>query len=307
MGSSKSADENRSRLPSSYTGLPHANQTQQYNVMSSLKPTNDDSCCGQVTGATGIDVNTQHINKLKLCDFPKNILSGPDPGRPTTPDSCYYEPSTVEFSRLHQRNINLEEKSVQQQQLILELQAKNSNMEKRIYDQDSRIKEMRELMSEFEARNCQGVYIWKIPKYTQLRNRAIKGEASVLHSAGFYSDLYGYKICIRMNLNGVDTGQSTHLSVFVHFMQGQFDDLLEWPFRGKITLSILDQNEKVDDRQHITETLVSKPSLAAFQRPRSFRNHKGFGYIEFAPFSVISEHSSYLKNDTLTVKAVIVT
>jgi len=85
-------------------------------------------------------------------------------------------------------------------------------------------------------------------------------------------------------------------------MKGEYDDILEWPFRGRITLSILDQNDNYEKRRDIMETLEANPELAAFQRPTTSRNHKGFGYIEFASIPQI-ESSTYIKNDALFVKA----
>ncbi|CAE1267169.1 TRAF6 [Acanthosepion pharaonis] len=83
---------------------------------------------------------------------------------------------------------------------------------------------------------------------------------------------------------------------------GEWDDVLTWPFRGKIVLSVLDQNPVADQRQHAVETLVSKPMLAAFQRPTTHRNHKGFGYMEYVPLEVL-DNSTYVVNDTLILKA----
>ena len=124
------------------------------------------------------------------------------------------------------------------------------------------------------------------------------GTNTVLHSPGFYSSYHGYKMCVRVNLNGVESGHGTHLSVFVHLMRGDYDDMLEWPFTGKITLTIVDQSES---KQHLSETLEGNGNIAAFHRPATARNHKGFGYMEFAPLSVV-ENSAFTKNDIMILK-----
>ncbi len=41
-----------------------------------------------------------------------------------------------------------------------------------------------------------------------------------------YTHPQGYKICLRVDANG----SGTHVSVGVHFMRGEFDDSLKWPF-----------------------------------------------------------------------------
>ncbi|CAH1785557.1 unnamed protein product [Owenia fusiformis] len=212
------------------------------------------------------------------------------------------EVSMVEFATLKERNTYQDEKLQTQSQQIIELLAKNSSLEKVVLDQKKRLKELEYRVHDNDARSCNGVYVWKVNNYSHLRHEAQSGETTVIHSPGFYTSYYGYKLCVRMNLNGVDNAHGTHLSIFIHFMQGEYDFMLDWPFNGKITLSIMDQSEVCELRQNVTETLSSKSNLAAFQKPETIRNHKGFGYMEFAPLSLL-ENGRYIKNDTLVVKA----
>ncbi|XP_015777902.1 PREDICTED: TNF receptor-associated factor 6-like isoform X5 [Acropora digitifera] len=154
---------------------------------------------------------------------------------------------------------------------------------------------------EFEGRVCNGSYIWRIENYRQRRQDAINGVATALHSPAFYTSLYGYKLCLRINLNGVDSGVGRYIALFVHMMQGDYDSILEWPFTGRITLTILDQSEGTEFRQHISESLIAKPNLLAFQRPTAPRNYKGYGYVEFAPIEHIRD-PQYIKNNTMLVR-----
>ena len=124
---------------------------------------------------------------------------------------------------------------------------------------------------------------------------------TALYSPALYTSLFGYKLCLRINLNGVDSGVGKHLALFVHMMQGDYDTTLKWPFTGKITLSILDQSDASESSHHITETLVAKPNLLAFQRPTAPRNHKGYGYVEFAPIEQIRE-GKYVKHNRMLVR-----
>lgn len=52
--------------------------------------------------------------------------------------------------------------------------------------------------------------------------------------AAFYSSKYGYKMCLRLYLNGDGTGRGTHLSLFFVVMRGKCDALLKWPFGQKV-------------------------------------------------------------------------
>lgn len=52
----------------------------------------------------------------------------------------------------------------------------------------------------------------------------------MMYSPGFYTSPYGYKLCLRINLNGLENGDGTHVALFVHVMRGDYDEHLEWPF-----------------------------------------------------------------------------
>ncbi|XP_074605804.1 TNF receptor-associated factor 6-like [Acropora palmata] len=154
---------------------------------------------------------------------------------------------------------------------------------------------------EIEGRVCNGSYIWRIENYRQHRQDAISGIATAAHSPAIYTSLYGYKLCLRINLNGVASGVGRYIALFVHMMKGDYDGILEWPFTGRITLTILDQSEGTEVRQHISDTLIATPNLLAFQRPTAPRNYKGYGYVDFAPIEHIRE-PQYIKNNTMLVR-----
>ena len=165
-----------------------------------------------------------------------------------------------------------------------------------------RLQRMETKMLEYEGRVSSGTYIWRIENFRQCRQDAMNNVMTAIHSPPFYTSLYGYKMCMRINLNGVDSGLGRHVSLFVHMMQGDWDSILLWPFTGRITLSILDQTENSEFRRHISETLVAKPTLLAFQKPAAPRNHKGYGYVEFAQIDQLQE-PQYVKSNVMLIKA----
>ena len=104
-----------------------------------------------------------------------------------------------------------------------------------------------------------------------------------------------------MHLNGVDRGVGQHLALYLQIMQGDYDAILEWPFKLiKIELTIVDQSDATEFRRHISRSLEVNPYVA-FQRPSTTRNQQGHGYAEFAPIARISERQ-YVKNNTLLVR-----
>ena len=71
-----------------------------------------------------------------------------------------------------------------------------------------------------------------------------------------------------------------------------------------MTLKIVDQSDDdTQSRQHLVESLETKPGLAAFQRPTTTRNHRGFGFVEFAPLSVL-DNPRYVRDDRLIIHAI---
>ena len=145
------------------------------------------------------------------------------------------------------------------------------------------------------------MYLWKIENLAKCYQDAVSGASTVMYSPGFYTSPYGYKLCLRINLNGLENGDGTHVALFVHVMRGDYDEHLEWPFSKGFKLSIKDQSDVVESRHHITKRAVAEPELSAFQKPVSPFNIIGFGYPDFAPTEIINQ-PQYTKKNTLLVK-----
>ena len=75
-------------------------------------------------------------------------------------------------------------------------------------------------------------------RFCSLRGARALGLASLtlppVPPAAFYTSRYGYKMCLRIYLNGDGTGRGTHLSLFFVVMKGPNDALLRWPFNQKV-------------------------------------------------------------------------
>lgn len=154
---------------------------------------------------------------------------------------------------------------------------------------------LRSQVSLFESKCSNGVFYWRIKNFSTV--------SQVVHSPGFYTSFRGYKLCVRINVDRSETTGS--LSMFVHFMKDDNDDILTWPFSGRIIFSIIDQNHDSTQRKNITEPLVSDPKLEAFKKPTSTRNPKGFGFQDFVNISLLNTRM-YLKNDVLIVKITVI-
>ena len=80
-------------------------------------------------------------------------------------------------------------------------------------------------------------------------------------------------------------------------MRGDFDAILSWPFKQKVTFTLIDQ-EKNNDYQD-----AFRPNIedASWRRPRSTRN-VGSGIPQFILHENLSS-GGYIRNDTMFLRA----
>ena len=81
------------------------------------------------------------------------------------------------------------------------------------------------------------------------------------YSPPFHSHQKGYKFCLVVFPNGSQRGQEIHLSLCVTMMRGEHDDNVPWPFRGHVTVMMLNQKENCNHiikEQAITQELADK-------------------------------------------------
>uniref|UniRef100_A0A8B9IZ15 TNF receptor-associated factor n=1 Tax=Amazona collaria TaxID=241587 RepID=A0A8B9IZ15_9PSIT len=122
------------------------------------------------------------------------------------------------------------------QKKIETLSNKVRQLERSIGLKDLAMAEMEEKIRSMEASTYDGVFIWKITEFARKRQEAITGCSPAIFSPAFYTSKYGYKMCLRVYLNGDGTGRGTHLSLFFVVMKGPNDALLRWPFNQKVGL-----------------------------------------------------------------------
>ena len=68
------------------------------------------------------------------------------------------------------------------------------------------------------------------------------------YSEPFFTHPGGYKMCLEINTNGFRTAKVQLVSVYSCVMRGDMDNILKWPFRGRIVIYLLNQTE---DENHI--------------------------------------------------------
>ena len=91
--------------------------------------------------------------------------------------------------------------------------------------------------------------------------------------------------------------------MFICICRGDYDALLAWPFSHRVTFTLLDQCEDVNNRRHIKFTVqpnVCEKNQPFLGRPTSDRN-ASFGCPKFVHLDTIKT-LDYIKDDTIFIK-----
>ena len=148
--------------------------------------------------------------------------------------------------------------------------------------------------------------VFKMPKF-----KVRKTQNERWYSPSFYSHSGGYRLCLSIDANGNKETKGSHMSVYVRLMKSLTDDEIHWPFRGEVTIEILNQ---LQDSGHFTKIVVfdwkqSDVRTSEVTNPDACR--QGWGYHDFIPHNLLDYNSTtsthYLKDDTLFIRVVKVT
>ncbi|XP_039183049.1 TNF receptor-associated factor 1 [Crotalus tigris] len=186
------------------------------------------------------------------------------------------------------------------QDMIRGLELKIADLQRCLAQKDAALVRLEKRLHFSEQASYDGVFLWKITDVHQKCYEAICGKFDGFQSPAFYTSRYGYKLCMRIYLNGEGRGRGTHVSLFIVLLKGDYDALLPWPFTHKITFMLLSQ----DHGDHLVTSLHPDPTSASFQRPAADTNEAS-GFARFVPLAKLqSPKYTYLKEGTLFLKAV---
>ena len=118
----------------------------------------------------------------------------------------------------------------------------------------------------------------------------------------------GYRMCIRVDTNGIGNGKGTHVSISTHLMQGPYDDHLKWPFIGEITIQIVNQ---AGDHSHVEKTIPYNDKTSDYIACRVIdkeRADHGWGFHQFLAHTDLkynaTKKTQYLKDNIIIVRVV---
>ncbi|XP_050565561.1 TNF receptor-associated factor 5 isoform X2 [Cygnus atratus] len=190
--------------------------------------------------------------------------------------------------------------SYDQRLVVLEGQSSKHDLQINIHK--AQLNKNEERFKLLEGTCYSGKLIWKITDYKMKKKEAVEGRVLSIFSQPFYTSRCGYRLCARAYLNGDGSGKGTHVSLYFVVMRGEFDSLLPWPFKQKVTLMLLDQSGK---KNHIVEIFRADPNSSSFKRPDGEMNIAS-GCPRFVPHTVLENtKNTYLRDDTLFLKVVV--
>lgn len=173
-------------------------------------------------------------------------------------------------------------------------------LEQRNHEQNLKIENLQQqlhktyLMSDIQARYSGGVLIWRIQQFENKIQTMSSNSNIMYYSKDSYTSPGGYRFCARINIS---PKCKDFIGLHIHMMQSDNDYHLEWPFRGRIKISMIHYN--LHETQH--DTIMSKPEILAFHRPTQEISPRGFGFLEYASISDIIRRG-FIHLDNLTIK-----
>ena len=85
-------------------------------------------------------------------------------------------------------------------------------------------------------------------------------------------------------------------------MSGEYDNILEWPFQGEVTIELLNQLEDENHHKLVVCFNESTPQMYT-NKVVGKRYGRGWGYLQYISHSQLGYNSTlncqYLKDDTL--------
>ncbi|XP_065654981.1 TNF receptor-associated factor 5 isoform X4 [Hydra vulgaris] len=145
-----------------------------------------------------------------------------------------------------------------------------------------------------------GKHLWRITDFRFRFKQAEEGKTLAIHSAPSFTSRGGYKFCSRLYLNGDGSGSKTHLSLYFVIMKSEYDQLLEWPFKKRVTfklINVLDQT-----KSHV-ESFIPDINSSSFQRPVRDMNIAA-GCPQFFPKASLFS-PNYLVDDTIFLETIV--
>ncbi len=126
------------------------------------------------------------------------------------------------------------------------------------------------------------------------------------YSRPFYSHYCGYKFGMFVFSNGVLDGKGSYISIFLYLVRGEYDDELDWPFRGNITIQLLNQRSDRGHHQKVIKFTDESPPSVSSRVTNAEMAKEGNGPTQFIAHVDLSynaeKDTEYLRDDSLKIR-----
>lgn len=160
------------------------------------------------------------------------------------------------------------------------------------------MRDLQRQVDELKMTSYDGRLLWRINNFARIKEEAVSGKCTSIYSVPFHTSRKGYKMCVRLYPNGDGMGKNTHLSIFFVVSRGEFDALLQWPFRNKVTLRVLDQSPTA---AHVSDSFRPDPTSSSFKKPTTDMNIASGCPLFMAHTSLVN----YIKDNTIFVEVIV--
>nr|XP_039258478.1 TNF receptor-associated factor 2-like [Styela clava] len=146
--------------------------------------------------------------------------------------------------------------------------------------------------------NYDGKIILRIQDFQQQLHNARRGRVRWIYSHPFYTSKCGYKMCLKIYLNGNGKGMR-QISDKPRISELQCVE----PFYGIVTLMLIDPNQPDagTNRQHLSYVVQPNSTSSSFKKPISDKNI-GNGDHEFVAHKALGP---YVKDDSIFIGAIV--
>ena len=193
--------------------------------------------------------------------------------------------------------------------LLEEKDEKIERLASAVAEQSDQIEQLSNAVSRL-TQVCEGMQLQLNPvppfDFTVTDVSHLKKNDLLFHSPPFYSHIGGYKLSVRVRVNGGRL-KGWYMSVYLFMMRGEYDDDLEWPFKGAVTIQLLNVQDKTGiglsgHREVILDCKkIAETSRSPFKRVTEYEMPDwGCGVEEFISHEELFKKSGvpeYIVND----------
>lgn len=145
-----------------------------------------------------------------------------------------------------------------------------------------------------------GIFMWRLPSFSDHRRKACNNTQLSVSSPYFFSEPSGYKMKLTLYPDGHGASKGKDLSLFLELESGPYDDLLLWPFNGKLCFMLIDQK---DFARHHVKTCLSPDGVASTAQGPPASESLSLGLDDFIHREELAKRlNSFIIRDKIFIK-----